>query len=117
MYVPAHFKEDRVAVLHDAIRTYGFGTLVTSGEQELEASHLPLLLDPDPAPLGAVLGHLARANPQWQRDRKSTRLNSSHSSISYAVFCLKKKTQNNSSGCDQNIDADDEFTVSLLYDF
>src|SRR5689334_24431349 len=27
------------------------------------------------------------------RDRKSTRLNSSHSSISYAVFCLKKKTK------------------------
>src|SRR5436309_10840508 len=32
-----------------------------------------------------------------QRDRKSTRLNSSHVKISYAVFCLKKKkkTQNN----------------------
>src|SRR5699024_12213898 len=28
----------------------------------------------------------------WHRDRKSTRLNSSHVSISYAVFCLKKKT-------------------------
>src|SRR5438876_6016101 len=28
-----------------------------------------------------------------QRDRKSTRLNSSHPSISYAVFCLKKKKQ------------------------
>src|SRR6266568_5782631 len=28
-----------------------------------------------------------------RRDRKSTRLNSSHSSISYAVFCLKKKKQ------------------------
>src|SRR2546429_6404816 len=28
----------------------------------------------------------------WQRDRKSTRLNSSHGYISYAVFCLKKKT-------------------------
>src|SRR5689334_23776386 len=28
-------------------------------------------------------------------DRKSTRLNSSHSSISYAVFCLKKKKKNN----------------------
>src|SRR2546430_6536198 len=27
----------------------------------------------------------------FQRDRKSTRLNSSHSQISYAVFCLKKK--------------------------
>src|SRR5438309_5479975 len=31
------------------------------------------------------------------RDRKSTRLNSSHSSISYAVFCLKKKTKHNHS--------------------
>src|SRR5438309_8707535 len=29
-----------------------------------------------------------------QLDRKSTRLNSSHSSISYAVFCLKKKNEN-----------------------
>src|SRR5689334_23883036 len=30
-----------------------------------------------------------------RRDRKSTRLNSSHSSISYAVFCLKKKNKSN----------------------
>src|SRR2546430_7701661 len=33
-----------------------------------------------------------------KRDRKSTRLNSSHSQISYAVFCLKKKNQK-----DQNL--------------
>src|SRR5207245_3492478 len=32
-----------------------------------------------------------------QRDRKSTRLNSSHGSISYAVFCLKKKNKTNNS--------------------
>src|SRR2546430_10466649 len=32
-------------------------------------------------------------------DRKSTRLNSSHSQISYAVFCLKKKKNNNTSQC------------------
>src|SRR5699024_11625937 len=32
------------------------------------------------------------ANKRCLRDRKSTRLNSSHVSISYAVFCLKKKT-------------------------
>src|SRR5258707_9479213 len=32
-----------------------------------------------------------------QRDRKSTRLNSSHANISYAVFCLKKKKKNKSS--------------------
>src|SRR2546430_5827063 len=34
--------------------------------------------------------------PGPARDRKSTRLNSSHSQISYAVFCLKKKTQQRS---------------------
>src|SRR5256885_17067865 len=34
--------------------------------------------------------HCASSNPEW-RDRKSTRLNSSHLVISYAVFCLKKK--------------------------
>src|SRR2546430_17201012 len=35
-------------------------------------------------------------SPDRQRvDRKSTRLNSSHSQISYAVFCLKKKTNSN----------------------
>src|SRR5207249_6568895 len=35
--------------------------------------------------------HRARAEQGVRRDRKSTRLNSSHVSISYAVFCLKKK--------------------------
>src|SRR2546430_3074557 len=34
---------------------------------------------------------LHRDDPDARRDRKSTRLNSSHSQISYAVFCLKKK--------------------------
>src|SRR3712207_7164648 len=34
-----------------------------------------------------------RLHAQGGRDRKSTRLNSSHANISYAVFCLKKKKQ------------------------
>src|ERR1700680_328282 len=67
MYVPEHFKEDRVPVLHDAIREYSFATLVTVGEQELEASHLPMLLDPADGSLGTLFGHMARPNLQWQR--------------------------------------------------
>src|SRR3712207_8195300 len=39
----------------------------------------------DPQALGAEQRHVL--------DRKSTRLNSSHANISYAVFCLKKKTE------------------------
>src|SRR5699024_11408811 len=48
-----------------------------------------------PAPGRSVVGLLShdppRAPARTSRDRKSTRLNSSHVSISYAVFCLKKK--------------------------
>src|SRR3712207_7577220 len=42
---------------------------------------------------GGVCPMLA-AHRHGGRDRKSTRLNSSHANISYAVFCLKKKKQN-----------------------
>src|SRR5689334_24717694 len=45
--------------------------------------------------LTSLSSSLSAAMRDWMadsaRDRKSTRLNSSHSSISYAVFCLKKK--------------------------
>src|SRR3712207_2759791 len=40
----------------------------------------------------ALVRELARIG---EEDRKSTRLNSSHANISYAVFCLKKKKKNN----------------------
>src|SRR5689334_24225842 len=50
---------------------------------------LSLRADRDPAHL--LVQQLGAADISAERDRKSTRLNSSHSSISYAVFCLKKK--------------------------
>src|SRR3712207_7246394 len=40
----------------------------------------------------AVRGRALTRRTHRRRDRKSTRLNSSHANISYAVFCLKKKT-------------------------
>ena len=64
MYVPAHFAEDRIPVLHEAIRGFGLTTLVTLTSGGLIASHLPILLDPEPAPYGTLIGHLARPNPQ-----------------------------------------------------
>src|SRR5258708_21413273 len=41
-------------------------------------------------------------NPSFSRDRKSTRLNSSHQIISYAVFCLKKKKKKTEKSCYHN---------------
>lgn len=67
MYVPPAFNEDRLPVLHDAIRQARLATLVTLGGDGLEASHLPVLLDADRGPYGTLLGHFSRANPQWSR--------------------------------------------------
>src|SRR5689334_24293542 len=48
---------------------------------------------------------------QSRQDRKSTRLNSSHSSISYAVFCLKKKKKKKNT--DENTSQRDKNDTSL----
>lgn len=64
MYLPPAFREDRIEVLHGIVRETVFATLVSATEAGgVEVTHLPLLLDPEPAPLGTLLGHLARANP------------------------------------------------------
>jgi transcriptional regulator len=62
VYTPAHFREDRIEILHEAIRSAGPATLVSMTANGLFASHAPLLLDPDPAPYGTLIGHLAKAN-------------------------------------------------------
>src|SRR5689334_24357568 len=49
--------------------------------------------DPSHRPLVGVHHRHGGRLADKHQDRKSTRLNSSHSSISYAVFCLKKKTK------------------------
>lgn len=67
MHVPAHFKEESIPVLHETIRRFGFGTLVTMGDEGLEASHVPMLIESGPEPFGTLHGHIARANLQWKR--------------------------------------------------
>src|SRR3712207_7429132 len=49
----------------------------------------------EPAPPRAARQRLRHRPGRGHPDRKSTRLNSSHANISYAVFCLKKKTKRN----------------------
>ena len=66
MYVPAHFEETRPGVLHQLIREYSLAALVTLGPAGLNANHIPLELDPEPAPLGTLRGHVARGNPVWR---------------------------------------------------
>src|SRR6202051_5300701 len=54
-------------------------------------------LNPYPPAICAACSRTPHPAAPLKRDRKSTRLNSSHMSISYAVFCLKKKIVQNHS--------------------
>src|SRR2546427_3122010 len=60
---------------------------------EREDAKPDIAVDCRVARLGTEAPELCAVRPKRQRDRKSTRLNSSHSQISYAVFCLKKKKE------------------------
>lgn len=73
MYIPPQFKEERIPALHDAMRRTGLATLVTSGADGLDASHVPMLIDPEPAPFGSLRGHISKANPQWRQSSPDAR--------------------------------------------
>ena len=70
MYLPPQFVEPRVEELHRILRDNSLGMLVRSTTAGFEADHLPFLLDADQGSHGALIGHVARANPVWQEIRE-----------------------------------------------
>jgi transcriptional regulator len=70
MYLPRHFEETRLDVLHALLRAHPLGTLVTLQEDGLQADHIPFeIAPPEPgARFGVLRGHVARANPLWRVD-------------------------------------------------
>lgn len=65
MYIPTWFEETDRGKLFDFIEANSFGLLVSTLAGELFATHLPLLVERDRGSSGHLLGHMARANPQW----------------------------------------------------
>src|SRR2546430_13209685 len=82
--------------LHDALPIFSSAADLAFQQEQLRAAWIiagfALALA---AAVALVLAHTF-LQPLKNLDRKSTRLNSSHSQISYAVFCLKKKKNNTS---------------------
>jgi transcriptional regulator len=67
LYRPRAFASDDRAAIARLVDEHPFATLVTAGPGEPQVSHLPLLHRPEPAPRGILIGHMARANPQWRQ--------------------------------------------------
>jgi len=66
MYIPAAFAEQDLNRLYEFIEQHSFGLLVSQVDAAPFATHLPFLLDRAAGPHGALIGHVARANPQWR---------------------------------------------------
>lgn len=66
MYIPRWYREDRPAVLREAIEQIGFGTLVTITPLGLVATHIPMMIDSAKGEQGVLYGHIARNNSQWR---------------------------------------------------
>jgi transcriptional regulator len=66
MYLPSAFRQDDLAELHAQLQANPFALLTSAGAAGVQASHLPLLLEPDEGEFGTLYGHFARANPHWR---------------------------------------------------
>jgi transcriptional regulator len=67
MYLPKHFEQADPAALQALIREHPLAALVTRGDDDLTADHVPLEFLPDAGAHGTLRGHVARANPLWKR--------------------------------------------------
>jgi transcriptional regulator len=74
MYIPAAFAETDLTKLHDFIEQNSFGLLVSQVDGLPFATHLPFLLERSAGPHGTLVGHMARANPQWRDSGGQTAL-------------------------------------------
>jgi transcriptional regulator len=71
VYIPKHYEERDLGVLHALIRSHPLGTWVTEAEGALAANHIPFLVDPAAGERGLLVGHVARANPIWRTFSKT----------------------------------------------
>ena len=67
MYSPAHFQEGRPEALLELIGRHPLGTILVHDGCNLDADHIPLLHRPGATGSGTLAGHVARANPLWQK--------------------------------------------------
>lgn len=66
MYNPKRFQVTDQEIIFDLIKRYNFATILVNKGTEISVSHLPLVFEPSVGEHGILIGHMARANPQWK---------------------------------------------------
>lgn len=90
MFIPAQYKNENIAEVKRFIEQNSFGILVNTIEGKPWATHIPLELDIDSEGKDVLVGHIAKANPQWKYFSADTQVlcifNGPHSYISSSWY-------------------------------
>lgn len=66
MYTPSSFQEKNTETIFEWIESESFGQLISNDSKGIVATHLPFLLNRNAGEQGELIGHIAKANPQWK---------------------------------------------------
>ncbi|GAB5474275.1 MAG: protease synthase/sporulation negative transcriptional regulator PaiB [Maribacter sp.] len=94
MYTPDHYKNEDIDQIKVFLRQHSFGILVTTADKKPWATHIPLELDTDTEGHDILVGHIAKANPQWQHFKENEQVlcifNGPHSYISSSWYAAEE---------------------------
>jgi len=90
MYIPQHYKNENIEEVKDFLSKNSFGILVNQIDGKPWATHIPLELDNDKNGNDVLVGHIAKANPQWKNFKETRQVlcifNGPHSYISSSWY-------------------------------
>jgi transcriptional regulator len=66
MYTPPHYSNNDIEEIKDFLRNNGFGILINIVDNKPWGTHIPLELETDDEGNDILVGHIAKANPQWK---------------------------------------------------
>ncbi|MEM9076157.1 MAG: FMN-binding negative transcriptional regulator [Bacteroidota bacterium] len=90
MYIPHYYKNEDVDEIKEFITQNSFGILINQVDGKPWATHTPIELDTDAEGNAILVGHIAKANPQWQAFNSNTKVlcifNGPHAYISSSWY-------------------------------
>ena len=90
MFTPSHYKNEDIDEIKEFLVKNSFGILVNQVEGKPWATHIPLVLDVDADGDDILVGHIAKANPQWKHFKENEQVlcifNGPHSYVSSSWY-------------------------------
>ncbi|MEZ2415620.1 FMN-binding negative transcriptional regulator [Muriicola sp. E247] len=74
MYIPPQYKNENISEVRDFIKAHSFAILINQSEGKPWATHTPLELGKDDEGKDILIGHIAKANPQWKAFENNPRV-------------------------------------------